>query len=74
MMKAMLDKIERDEKKSVKRKHMEEQREEKRQRLVQQKRAALLSKQKDTLRNEILVRRTLLEQKLTFDIKVRLVE
>lgn len=73
LMKCMLDKVEKDERKSAKRKRKEEQREGKRQKGVEQKRMMMLQKQKENLRNEIMIRRTLLEKKLTWDVRVKIV-
>ena len=69
-MKHMLDKIEREEKISLKRKLREETQVEKRQRTMANRLSTMLQKQKETLRREIMSRREHLEQGLKRQIQV----
>ena len=69
-MKNMLEKIEREEKQSLKRKQREETQVEKRQRTVALKLTTMLHKQKEALRREILNRREHMEASLKRELQV----
>ncbi|XP_072022226.1 nucleosome-remodeling factor subunit BPTF-like isoform X2 [Amphiura filiformis] len=69
VMKSMLDKIEREEKISLKRKLREETQVEKRQRTMVNRLSTMLHRQKEALRREILSRREHMEQGLKREIQ-----
>ena len=69
-MKSMLDKIDREERQSLKRKKQLENKEEKRSRVTANKLSGMLFKQKELLKKEIMRKREALEKHLLLEVHV----